>query len=678
MDERALSHKRLTALKRFYFGSPYYPEQWDEATRAMDPERMKAAGWNCVRMAEFAWDRMEPEEGRCDFRLFDETIQRLGEVGVMTILCTPTATPPAWLTRAYPEILRIDERGLRMAHGSRQHACTTGPLYREYSHKITSAMAGHFAANPFVVGWQTDNEFNCHFSECHCPSCQEGFHEFLREKYHGDLDALNLAWGTAFWAQTYTNFAEIETPRGGLPTYPNPGQQLDYARFLSWAVARFQGEQIALLRQANPAWFVTHNGIFRHIDYRGRFTRDLDVLGYDVYPFFTHDPAERILNQCFNLDYVRGLSGNFIIPEQQSGPGGQAPYFHDNPEPGEMRRMVYTSISRGADSLLFFRWRSARFGAEEYWCGVLDHDNVPRRRLHEAAQLGSELKWVGPEVLGTHVRINAGVAAGDFDSSEAHDTLPFDLPGPRQMAQSVWRALFRRGFAVGCVHPADDLSDLCAYFIPHWEVFDPAWLPNLQAYVEQGGLLVVGARTATCGLDNAVVAETLPGALRGLAGVMVEEYGHQNQPESRSLAVDFAGNRVLTEYWYEVLQPEGDTTVLARWQGRYLTGQPAATMRRSGKGAVVYVGTYLTGAVMAGLWPLLQSFCGLRPLLPGIPLGVEVTLRTDGQKNLWFLINSTDQEVSMPVPAGMDLVSQRSISKKLVLPPNGVAVIKQS
>ncbi len=274
------------------------------------------------------------------------------------------------------------------------------------------------------------------------------------------------------------------------------------------------------------------------------------------------------------------------------------------------------------------------------------------------------------------MKITAGVAAGDFDANEAHDTLPFDLPAPRLTAQSVWRSLFRRGYAVGCVHPADDLSDLKVYFLPHWEVVDPAWLPNLQAFVERGGLLVIGARSATRGLENAVTAETLPGVLRGLTGMTVEEYGHQNHPESRPLAIDFAGNRVQTEYWYEVLQPEGDTGVLARWQGRYLSGQPAATLRRLGRGLVVYVGTYLSSQVMAGLWPLLQPLCGLQPLLPHIPLGMEVTLRTDGKKKLWFLVNSTGQEVSVPVPSGTDLVSQHSISGSLILPNNGVAVIK--
>jgi beta-galactosidase len=537
-------------------------------------------------------------------------------------------------------------------------------------------MARHFAGNPYVVGWQTDNEFNCHFSECHCPACQEGFREFLREKYAGSLDALNQAWGTSFWAQTYRDFNEIQTSRANKPAHSNPGQQLDYMRFVSWAVTRFQAEQVAVLREVNPDWWITHNGIFRHIDYRGQFTRDLDVLGYDVYPFFAYDPEERPLTQCYNLDYVRSLSGNFIVPEQQSGPGGQAPYFHDTPEPGEMRRMAYTSIARGADSLMFFRWRTARFGAEEYWCGVLEHDNVPRRRYAEAAQLGAELKRVGPEVLGTTVQIDAGVAAGDFDANEAHDTLPFGLPGPRALAVPVWRTLFKDGCAVGCVHPSDDLSGLKVYFLPHWEVVDPAWVPNLSAFVEGGGLLVIGARSATRNLDNQVVPETLPGVLRELAGVTVSEYGKQNTPEKRPLMIDFHGSWVQTGSWYEALQPEGSTEVLLTWQNRHLEGQPAVTLRRLGKGAVVYVGTYLSESFMERLWPVLRPLCGLEPLLPGTPAGVEVTLRSDGRKQLWFLINSGELAQVVSVPAGHDLVSDQPVGGEVELPPNGVMVIK--
>ena len=673
-----LSHKRPTPLKRFYYGSPYYPEHWDEATRANDPERMAAAHWNCVRMGEFAWDLMEPEEGHFDFRLFDETIERLAQRGIVTILCTPTATPPRWLTTRYPEMLRMDKNGVSMQHGSRQHACTSNETLRAYSRKITTAMAEHFRDNPHVVGWQTDNEFNCHMNECHCPACQAAFQAFLRERYHNDISALNQAWGVAFWAQTYTTFEQIPTPRPWKPTHPNPSHMLDYGRYISWSVARFQHDQVEILRGVKPDWFITHNGTFPHIDYRGPFTQDLDFLGYDVYPFFNYSHLTRRYSQAFALDVARAWSGNFMVPEQQSGPGGQSDYFHDTPEPGEMRRMAYTSIARGADSLLFFRWRTARFGAEEYWCGVLDHDNVPRRRYREAQQLGDELLRVGPAVLGASVVVDVAVAAADQEVQDAHAALWLGLPSPQQMASTTHAFLNKRGLAVGCVHPSDDLSDLLVYILPHWEMIDPAWVPNLEAWVRSGGTLVIGARAATRSLNNHVVSQTLPGVLAGLAGVSVEEYGKQNAPQERPLWIVSASGQCQTRHWYEVLQPGEGAQVLATWKGRHLDGLPAVTLNRVGAGAVIYAGSYLTEDFLEILWPEIEKLRKVPRLWPGAPQEVEVVKRQDETKELWFFINHGETPITLEkAPAGgVDLITGQQVSDMLTLPPNGVAVVQ--
>ena len=651
-----LSHHRPTKLKRFWYGSPYYPEHWDAETRENDPIRMQAAGWNCVRMAEFAWDRIEPHEGEFNFSLFDDTIRRLGEHGISTILCTPTATPPRWLTARHPDMLRVDDAGVPMQHGSRQHICQNNFFFRAHSRRITRMMADHYRHNPNVIGWQTDNEINCHFSECHCDSCQQAFQDYLRERYQDNISRLNRTWGTAFWALTFASFEEIETPRALRPTYPNPAQQLDYYRFIAWTAAEFQGEQVQILREAQPAWFVTHNGTMNHVDYRGKFTRDLDFLGYDSYPFFHTDPDTRPAASAYQLDHARGWSGNFIVPEQQSGPGGQAPYFHDHPEPGEMRRMAYESIAAGADSLLFFRWRTSRFGAEEYWCGILDHDNVPRRRYQEASQLGEELKRVGPAVMGTHVRVNAAVAACDLDVYDAHRTLPFGLPAPQEVAARIHHVMFGKGWATGCVHPADDLSGIQLYVIPHWTVFDPAWIPNLTAFVEGGGVLVIGARTASKDLNNNVVAEMLPGVLRELVGATVEEYGRQNTPDKRPLWFEVDGSRILSKEWYEVLTPES-ARVLAMWQSRHLAGKAAITIHSLGKGSVIYVGTYLDEAVFQALLPVLETLSGIQAMWPGLPAGVQVRLRESSERKVWFFINSNNETVQIPdSPVGDNLV----------------------
>ena len=677
---RPLSYKRPTNLKQFYYGSPYYPEHWDENTRASDPERMAAAGWNMVRMAEFAWDLMEPQPGQYDFSLFDRTIQRLGEKGIVTMLCTPTATPPRWLTYAYPEMLREDENNVPLQHGSRQHTCYSSAVLRQHSQRITRVMAEHYRDNPYVVGWQTDNEINCQFPECHCGSCQEAFREYLRERYNNDIRALNQAWGAAFWAQTYTDFNQIETPKQGKPTHPNPSQVLDYYRYISWSVTRFQHDQVQILRQVQPRWFVTHNGLFRHIDYRGQFTRELDFIGYDVYPFFNYTPGTRPFSQAFNLDQARAWSGNFMVPEQQSGPGGQSNYFHDTPEPGEMRRMAYTSIARGADSLLFFRWRTARFGAEEYWCGVLDHDNVPRWRYSEAAQLGEELKRVGPAILGTHVFVNIGIAAADQEVYAAHIAQPLGLPSPADMAAQAHAFFLQRGYAVGCVHPSDDLSDLDLYLIPDWALFNPDWVANLIDWVNRGGVLVIGARTGIKDSHNHVIAQTPPGVLTHLAGVTVEEYGKQNAPDERPLWIYLPTGECQTRHWYEVLQPvkDEDVSVLATWKGRHLQGKPAVTVRRAGKGVVIYVGSFLTGDLLEALFPEIEHHREITQLWPFITGKIQVVRRQDADKELWFFINPGDEpaEIEKTPPGGFDLIQNKPVDGALTLPPNGVAVIQ--
>lgn len=674
---RAPSHRNPVPLAKFLHGVPYYPEHWPESVRAGDAALFKAAGWNVVRMGEFAWDLIEPEPGRFDFSLFDETIARLGAAGIQTIFCTPTATPPRWLTRDHPEILRVDADGRPQRHGSRQHASHFSPLFREHSRRITAVLAERYKGNPHVIGWQTDNEFHCHFSEDHSAAAQDAFAGFLHARFRGDIGALNRTWGTAFWAQTYARFEDVPTPIANRPTYLNPAHLLDYHRFLDHGVTVFQREQVEILRAANAGWFVTHNGCFASIDYHGDFSADLDFLSYDSYPLFYADPATRGAQHAFNLDYVRCNAGNFVVMEQQSGPGGQGGYLHDTPEPGEMRRMAYASIAHGADGLLLFRERSCPFGAEQYWCGVIDHDNIPRRRYREASRLGAELARVGPAVLGTRVHIDVAVTGEDFAAFHAHQALSHGLPTPRQAAEVVHRFFHGRNHAVGCVHPNDSLEGIKLYVITHYTAFDPAWLPGLSAWVESGGVLVIGARTGTKDLAGNVVTVPAPGVLRSLAGLTVEEFGRQNRPEARPLSLRVVGGEpVATSLWYERLEPAAGTEVVASWDSRHLAGYAAITRRAHGRGAVYYVGTYFDDALLAALAACWRSR-GELPAPAALPAGVEQVVRQGSAHRLTFLINHRDDEVTLPAPpAGHDLVNDRAVSGPLILGPHDVVAIR--
>jgi beta-galactosidase len=343
--------------------------------------------------------------------------------------------------------------------------------------------------------------------------------------------------------------------------------------------------------------------------------------------------------------------------------------------------MVYTSIARGADSLLFFRWRTCRFGAEAYWCGILDHDNVSRRRYDEVQKIGRELAVIGPEIIGTHVWFDVGIAAADVDVVDAHNTMSFGLPSPDRVAEELHASFLKQGYAVGCVHPSDDLTDLKVYVIPHWTVFDPAWVPNLQSFVEGGGVLIVGARTATKDWQNNVIADTPPGVLSELAGVRVAEYGRQNAPEKRPLVLRFYPGdvRVTMDHWYEQLDPLPGTATWARWEKRHLRLKSAVTMRKVGEGVVIYVGTYLNAEILSGLMAQLTGIRDdLLPLWATAPEGVDVVVREDGEKALWFFINNKDLGVTFKEPPdGTDLITGRETTARLYLAKNGVAVIKQ-
>ncbi len=674
---RPLTHLRPTPLSKFHFGVCYYPEHCDAATWADDARRMKDAAINLARMAEFAWDRMEPEEGTYDFSFFEKPMALLAEQGVQTMLCTPTAAPPRWLSQNYPELLREDGQGRLMSHGSRQHLSNLHPEFDRHSRRITRAMAEHFRDHPHVVGWQTDNEFNCHFSEDHSVGAQKAFGQWCRRRFNDDIDQLNEAWGTCFWSVTFRSFDQITTPRPMAPTYLNPAQVLDYHRFLSDGAAAFQRSQVEILREVNPQWWITHNGVFDHIDYRGPFTEDLDFLSFDSYPMFWNDLALRPAKDACRLDRTRGWSGNFFVPEQQCGAGGQPPYMHDSPAPGEMRQFAWRSVARGADGLMFFRWRSCRFGAEQYWQGILDHDNVGRRRYDEASQLGHELRELEPLLLNTTVRADVAIAGPDAQVDAGFEACHFGLPRPYDVTQDVHRFFFERGLATGIIHPEDDLTQLKLYVIPHWAMFDTAWLPALQRWVEAGGTLVVGAMTATRDMHNNVVGQTAPGVLAALAGVTIADYTRVNEPRVRpmDLILDGHDTPIPGRHWIESLTPADDTQVLARWQNQWFDGQPAITQRPVGQGSVVYVGGWLTEELTTALLPRLVEQAGVQPLAADAPAGIEAVQRVGKDHCLTVLFNNAEAPAAVPLPQNAEtLIGETSGKHALTMPPRGIAI----
>ncbi|MEN5364152.1 beta-galactosidase [Brevundimonas intermedia] len=659
---------RPLPLNRFLIGVCHYPEQEPRTVWSEDADLMAQAGIETIRVGEFAWNVIEPSEGRFDFSLFDDAIALFAQRGIDTIFCTPTATPPRWLTERHPGILRADAAGVPLRHGSRQHCDVTHPIYRDYSRRITRALADHYRDHPHVVGWQTDNELNTHFSETHSQAAQAAFRTWLRDRYGDDIEALNEAWGCVFWNRTYDSFDQVETPVDNRPAAADPSHMLDYRRFLAETTRDFQKDQVEILRETNARWFIFHN-IGRHndIDLRA-FGSDVDVMGTDLYPLLRDEFTKVGLGytQAMQLDAFRGWCGNFIIPELQQGGGAHPGLATSAPEPGELRRFTLSSVARGADGVIWFRWTTARFGAEAYWMGILDHDRKPRRRYHELAETIAELKAIRSDVLGTSVDQDIVILAADWENELAQSTFSLGLPSLIELALPLHHSAYVRNLRCGFAAPGDDLSRARVAFIPHLAVWDDRWTPSLTRFVEQGGVLVIGARSGTRDRRNHVLTSTPPGALAELAGVTVSEYGRLPAPGARSIlsgpvfqiekvseglaaestrrvhTLQFAdGDPITATHGYEILEPGPETEVLAHWDSRFLKGEAAITRRRLGEGAVVYVGTYLTHPLVDRLFSPIFQAQGVGPVATRAAPGVEVTTRSAPGRVLTFIENTS-------------------------------------
>ncbi len=548
---------------------------------------MREAGFNCVRMGEFAWSLIEPAPGSFDFGFFDEQIETLGAAGIRTILGTPTAAPPVWLARQYPDVLRVDADGRRMAHGSRQHACYGSPRFRERAALVVHALAAHYRENENVMGWQIDNEYFCHFQDCYCDSCRAGFRRFLEKKY-GSPEVLNDAWGTAFWSQTYSSFAQIDPPLPARPTHENPAASIDYRLFLNASLVEFQHGQVELLRAANSAWWITHNFVLIGMDYLA-LTAELDFAGFDYYPLFAA-PSDRAAVGAAALDTVRSFGGNFIVPELQSGPAGQADFQQDTPHPGQTRLFAYQAVGRGADGILHFRFRTARSGSEQSWGGILGDENLAR--FEEVCREGQEFARIGPLLRGSTISPEIGILV-DFGLPElSHRPVTLGLPSPVECGKTIHRTFYNAGYAVGFVNSFDSFSSFKLLVLPAWPIIDSDLLERLSTYVQLGGTLLMTARTGIKDIHGNMLAEAPPGPLRRLAGIRVSSATRVNYPDlfpnEISLGLGDGNAPKLAStipplrqcLWLECLTPENDSTdVLGRWTRA--AGLPSARHLRS-------------------------------------------------------------------------------------------------
>ena len=681
MEKQRFQFKEMTA------GVCYYPEHWPKEMWRDDLRRIREAGISVIRIAEFAWTIFEPVEGTFSFDFFDEFLAVAEEEGIKVIFGTPSATPPAWLTEKYPEVLNARKDGVLLRHGGRRHYNYNSPVYRKLTARIVEQLARHYGQHPCLVGWQIDNELNCETSEFYSEADHAAFRSFLKEKY-GTLDKLNAAWGTVFWSETYTDWEQLHCPRPVINNGDNPHLMLDYRRFVSVSCLTFAGMQADIIRKyKKPGDFITTNGLFGDMDNHKLQQDSLDIYTYDSYPNFAfeidRDPKHsKDLNDrkwTRNLTETRSVCPHFGIMEQQSGGGGWTSRMEmPAPRPGQLTLWAMQSVAQGADFISFFRWRTCAFGTEMYWHGILDYDGRDNRKLAEVKDFISKMKTLDP-VCGAENA--AGFALlKDYDNIFDSET---DI-WHRRIASASEKEIFAASelnhtpYNIVYMKEETELSELAAYKVlvyPHPFIMSEKRAEVLKQYVANGGMLIVGCRSGLKDMNGKCVMLPQPGLLQELTGTDVRDFTYTSPNEDEIYAL-WNGGKIMTPVFNDVLTALPGTEVLAAYGNGYYKGEAALTRHAYGKGQVLHLGSTFTREGFARILDYAGALEPFREIVTA-PEDVEVVLREkDGQRFL-FVLNFMAEERTITLhKPGTLLYTGETVQGEVTLPAFGTAVYR--
>lgn len=697
-DETRISSRKKSAEKlppkkygeqNFIFdkvnvGVCYYPEQWDSSMWHSDLQRMKEIGIRTIRVGEFAWNKFEVEEGSFDYSFFDTFFNVCEKENMKVIYGTPTATPPAWLTEKYPEVLNARQDGVLYRHGMRRHYNYNSKKYIELCKKFITKFMQRYGSRKCIIGYQIDNELNCETGEFYSAADNVAFRKFLIKKYT-TIGALNKAWGTGFWNQSYTDFEEVFVPRTTVGNTCNPHQMLDYYRFVSDSTIRFCSMQAEIIRKYKKSGdFITTNGMYGNIDNHLMAQSALDIYTYDSYPNFPFglaaDPLHsKDLNDrsCGrNLTEVRSICPHFGIMEQQSGAHGWTTKMEaPAPKPGQIMLWATQSVAHGADFVSFFRWRTASYGTEMYWKGILDWDNKDNRKLLEVADFCERVSKI------------SGMAGADFEAQVAYvkdyDNV-FDSQCDKFHNRIHWHS--EQEFYTACqlshtpvdyvyLQPNITLKDLCKYkvlFMPHSVILKEQNALLLKDYVLSGGTLIIGAMTGAKNENGIAYLKSQPGFLSDLTKTVVEESTLVG-PADGVVTFSMKGKKYDAGIYNDILSVQNNagknTTVLASYSSNYYKGKPALVQTKAGSGKVLHFG----GTFCRETVKMLLEYCGvMNPYseLFEIPECVEIICRVKDGKKYFFLLNYANKKVEITVKNKMtDSDSGTELSGKLSLKP---------
>lgn len=684
------------------YGVSYYPEHKDAGELAHDLELLKESGINTVRMGEFAWCRMEPEEGVFTFDWLRSVVEELGKAGIMTILCTPTACPPAWLVEKHPDVLYTDNRRIVRPFGGRRHYCYNNATYRQYSVRIASRLAEAFADSPYIAGVQIDNEpAQEGTGRCCCPACQEKFHTWLKERY-GTIEEFNRRSGSIFWSQEYDDFRQIPVPVNTIEVgaldqiqayYENPTVRMCFERFCSDSQREYQDLQAEAIREYLKVPVTTNaTGLATNsIDYYDS-TQTLDCYAFDYYPGLRDAKVD-----SFPYAFARGVKGGvpFWVLEFMSGGGHRlGGSGRVQPNPGALKQAVVHSMAHGGELMLHFQFRTYPFGAEQLNYAVVDMDGVPRRRYREMQETAALLKKL--ETVEKAKFAGDAAVCFDYASHWALRIKPVNDPVFHYVdyCGRCYRLLEEIGVNADVVSLKGDWSGYRLLVIPAAMVMSEQTQEKMKEFVKQGGTVVATFLTSVKNEDNVGYTSVLPAGLTEVFGSSVEEVepvfdgNHTRlnlciQSDNRSRRVedaqaDFCGQ----EDWQEVVQDGvwsellgGASDAVGTYCEDYKEGSKVISVQHYGKGTAYYVGTDIPDEAFRRLLTDAVNAADVKRTVTGREDRVEQVTRYGEQEDYLLLFNFTAHDTEVTIPAGLKcLVTGRVLADRERIEQNGILI----